>query len=126
MIEETSKLKKVIKSLVKECLLEAFAELQIEKIVEAKLASRNSAQKIVESVNKERYSEIVQAKEPQPRVNLKLQETINKLKDTSSFNYYDSVEDNSILTGKDDGPEEVSEAQLASMGLLRDYSKFIK
>lgn len=126
MIEDTSKLKKVIKLLVKECLIEAFAELQIEKIVEAKLAKKNSANKLVETVKKEKYAEIFEPPQPSSKVSVKFQETINKLKDTSGFNYYDSIEDNSILTGKDDGPEEVSEAQLASMGLMRDYSKFIK
>lgn len=128
-------LKSVIKEMVRQSLVEIFAEMKLESIVEGVMERSSS------KVTRSRLSEVVSREEeaparPQPRPPTRQKEQIREslrkklhISDSEWSNIYEGIAlDNPIVTGQTAGnfnEESVSEEQLEEIGLMKDYSKFI-
>lgn len=123
-------LKKLIKPIIRECLTEIFAEIQLEKIVEGVIAEQMKARPRSKSFSEE---VLVEHKEPvrqEPTPEERKQMMTDRLGISEQewrTMYSDTAEsDNPILSGDDsDKPELVSESVLRQSGLYKDYSKFV-
>lgn len=125
-----AELKKVIKPLIRECLTEIFAEIQLEKIVEGVIAeqmkARSRSKSFSEEVLVESREPVQQEPSPEERKEM-MMKRLGISEDEWRDMYQDTARsDNPILTGDDsDKPELVSESVLRQTGLYRDYSKFV-
>jgi hypothetical protein len=127
-----SELKQVVKHLVRESLIEIFAEMKLETIVESAVKKHIKTSSPV-TTNKRSIAEALEVAPSSAPVSKedmrqKMMETMGVDEDTWRNIYEDTAEsDNPVLTGDDsDRPELVSEAKLKSSGLMRDYSKFVE
>ena len=138
-------LKSVIKEMVRQSLMEIFAEMHLETIVESvvkrqKPVSTQKQQTLKEQfvVEEERVTSQRQTK-PAPKVDeakqkAMLREELRKKMGVSeqSWNmYYSDIDPTKLPPGAsspggNENPESVPEDLLEAAGLMRDYSDFIK
>lgn len=141
---DKKELKSLIKQMVRESLLEVFAEINLSKLVEnavSKKLSNVSRKNVVEAVeDKSQYSlkkQLVEQKETtqdspslqeqKQKVREELHKKYGISKDEFQMIYGNIAENNPILTdAKVDDQEKVSESTLLNSGLMRDFSKFLK
>lgn len=131
---KNQQLKKVIKTLVRECLLEVFAEMKLENIVESVLSkqqtlSEKNTKKLLESSDENStpslFSRVNPASKPMNEDRrAKIKEAMG-LDDNTWNNVYGNIA--TPNEGEIDGkPQLVTEEQLLASGLIKDYSKYIK
>lgn len=120
-------LKTMIREMVKESLLEIFAEMKLETIVEHEVRKQKELNIIPERTNK--INKVTQSSQPS-RAELKqtLKEAIGISDDLYSDIYSDTVgSENPLLNGtENEKPELVSEDTLRQCGLMKDYSRFVE
>jgi hypothetical protein len=128
---KSAELKKLIKPLIRECLTEIFAEIQLEKIVEGVIAEQmkarpRSSKSFSEEVLVEHKEPVRQEPTSEERKEM-MMERLGISEQEWRTMYSDTAEsDNPILSGDDsDKPELVSENVLRQSGLYKDYSKFV-
>lgn len=123
-------LKRLIKPLIRECLTEIFAEMQLEKIVENVVAKKNP--QLNKTVSATQSQSIPRFSIERPKINeSSLRKKLNISKEEWD-NVYGNI-DTKALTEQsktdrqviEEGTEGVPEEALESIGILKDYSKFI-
>jgi hypothetical protein len=125
-------LKKILKPLIRECLTELFAEMNIERIVEG-VISRQPTRKAAPSIQEEREllpGPAMRSAKPSLSSEDKRKMLIEKMgvvDDVWKDIYADTAANgNPVLEDEGTGkPEYVTEDQLAKLGLMKDYSKHI-
>jgi len=143
---DKKELKSVIKEMVRQSLMEIFAEMHLETIVESvvkkqKPISTQKQQTLKEQFVVEEEERVVSPRQakPAPKVDeakqkAMLREELRKKMGVSeqSWNMYYSDIDPTKLppgassSGSNENPESVPEDLLEAAGLMRDYSDFIK
>jgi hypothetical protein len=129
-------LKAVIKEMVRQSLTEIFAEMKLESIVEGVMQRGSSRSRLTDAVYRDEEAP-VQRQQPRPqpsRQKEQIRESLRKklhISDSEWTGIYGDIQpDNPIVTGQTGGgnfnQESVSEQQLEEIGLMKDYSKFIK
>lgn len=120
-------LKKMIKPLIRECLTEIFAEIQLEKIVKGVMSEQSIRKPASRSFTEEVLAESVPSQVTAENRKRQVMDKLGISEEEWRTMYSDTDEsDHPILSGDEsDSPELVSENVLRQSGLLKDYSKFL-
>lgn len=126
-------LKYLIKEMVRESLTEIFAEMKLESIVEGVMKKQTRPSSRLNEEVQERPAPVRQPiQRPKPAVAIKEQVIKNLgVTDDEWSSIYADIDTSKLppgmgSSGGHENPELVTEGQLEQLGLMRDYSEFLK
>jgi hypothetical protein len=132
---DKKELKKLVKPLIRECLTEIFAEMNLEKIVEGVVnrSPKTMQTKLMNNVPSP-PKQVNNLSNSKPKINdSSLRQALN-INESEWQNIYGDIIDNPRLLAEhsktdrqiaEENKESVPEDVLDNVGLMRDYSKFI-
>jgi hypothetical protein len=132
---DNKELKKLVKPLIRECLTEIFAEMNLEKIVEGVVnrSPKTMQTKLMNNVPSP-PKQVNNLSNSKPKINdSSLRQALN-INESEWQNIYGDIIDNPRLLAEhsktdrqiaEENKESVPEDVLDNVGLMRDYSKFI-